>query len=127
MSERQTRTTLDRIKPCHVARYALAAKTVSGNVLDGACGCGYGSFIIARDCGQLNHVTGIDIDAPTIDFARQWWKHQKNSFVVQDINTFCATEKFDWVVSFETIEHVEDPRPFLKAVAKVTKNLLCSV
>ena len=125
--ERQLQKELSKIRADHVARYVLAAKTVHGNVIDAACGCGYGSFIIARDCKDLHHVTGFDIDAPSIDFANQNWKHERNTFAVQDLAAFQVTGKFDYIVSFETIEHILDPAPFLIAASKITDRLLCSV
>ena len=127
MSERQLETELKKIRADHIERYEYAAKIVSGNVIDAACGCGYGSAIIAKECQNLNHITGFDIDAETIDFANQHWKHPKNTFIVQDVTQLSLTGKFDWVVSFETIEHLQDPVPFLKATARLTKKLLCSV
>lgn len=127
MSERQLQTELSKIRTDHVARYDLAAKTVHGNVIDAACGCGYGSYIIAKNCAKLNYVAGFDIDKDAIDFANKHWKHEKNMFAVQDVTKLEVNGKFDYVVSFETIEHILDPVPFLSAVSKITDRLLCSV
>lgn len=127
MSERQLQTELSKIRTDHVARYDLAAKTVSGNVIDAACGCGYGSYIIAKNCANLNYVAGFDIDSEAVAFANKHWKHEKNIFAVQDLTKLEVNGKFDYVVSFETIEHIIDPIPFLTAVSKITNKLLCSV
>lgn len=47
MSERQMQSDPALIRADHTGRYRFASKLVSGNVLDAACGCGYGSHILA--------------------------------------------------------------------------------
>ena len=51
----------------HLHRYHLAARLAAGReVLDAACGAGYGSAILAA---QAVRVTGLDLSAETVAYA----------------------------------------------------------
>ena len=51
----------------HLHRYLLACELAAGKtVLDIACGDGYGSAMMAKHAVE---VTGVDIDAPTVERA----------------------------------------------------------
>lgn len=94
---------LHEISADHVARYELAATVLNGiDVLDVACGCGYGSWIL-HEAGF--HVTGVDIEPKAIAYARKNYPGP--------IYTAAKAEKmgpgWDCVVSFETLEHLADP------------------
>src|ERR1051325_2876469 len=53
----------------HLARYAFAARLARGKrVLDAGCGAGYGSAELAR---VALAVTGIDVAAEAVEFARE--------------------------------------------------------
>lgn len=125
MSERHLESDISLIRADHVYRYEYAKTLISGIVFDGACGCGYGSHILAGS-DNVGAVYGLDIDQGCIDFAKEHWKHDKVHYSTCDVSKnpigLC-----DWFVSFETIEHIEDPVPFLKGVASSSKNLICSV
>ena len=99
----------------HVARYLWALEFCAGrSVLDAACGSGYGSEILSWGA---DHVHGIDIDMPTVVYAWEHYKTPKNGFQqmsVYDIRQINAI--FEVVVSFETIEHLQDPSRFIDAV-----------
>src|ERR1700731_1170167 len=52
----------------HVARYAFARRYADGKrVLDAGCGTGYGSAELAQSAAA---VTGVDISADAIEYAR---------------------------------------------------------
>jgi len=54
----------------HLVRYQLAAQIAAGkNILDIACGSGYGSKILA-EAGALK-VTGVDRDAEALEAAKK--------------------------------------------------------
>lgn len=91
----------------HVHRYALARPIAAGKrVLDIACGEGYGSAILAP---VARMVTGVDVSAEAIAHARSRYGLLPNlSFREADATRFDAgAERFDLVLSFETLEHVE--------------------
>ncbi len=67
-ASRQYGTSLDQIRLDHINRYKFAASILTGDVLDAACGIGYGSRIL-HDAGC--NVTGIDISDKAIQSARK--------------------------------------------------------
>lgn len=89
----------------HRARYEFAARFAPGKrVADVACGTGYGSAIMA-DAGAAS-VVGVDIDAPTIMYAREHYGAGALYRVAQADCTGLASGSVDLVASFETLEHV---------------------
>ncbi len=125
---RQMGKTLDEIEFSHKARYDWVTE-IQGKesvVLDAACGCGYGSFILAQ---QEMVVTGIDIDQMAIDHANKFFGNYAD-FHCRSIEDFCGdifTPIFDAIVSFETIEHLKDPRKILTEFASLSDTLYLSV
>jgi protein-L-isoaspartate O-methyltransferase len=105
----------------HLCRYRSVKSICRGkSVLDVACGDGYGSRLMA-DWGASS-VIGIDISTEAIKRARQLFTSPKVQYSVGDV---CApklqgigNKKFDIICSFETIEHLDDPIPFLRNLAK---------
>lgn len=126
--ERQVSPTRKGIRRDHVARYEFAARTLppGSRVLDLACGVGYGSRILA-EAGHT--VIGLDVDANAIAYARQHYAHERARFGEFDASQG-SIEQFgaqDAAVCFETIEHIEDPRPMLKQFAQTCARLIASV
>lgn len=100
----------------HHSRYLFAAARAGGrNVLDLACGTGYGSAILAR-LGARS-VTGIDLSEAALEEARRLHAHPRVRFVQGDAFDPPVAEQFDLVVSFETIEHVPTPEQLLDVLA----------
>lgn len=98
----------------HVERYEFAAMYVRDkNVVDCACGTGYGSEILARAGARC--VTGVDIDSMAVDFARRHHPHEHTSYVLDDALSYTPDEKPDVWVSLETVEHLHDPEAYLRA------------
>ncbi len=97
------------------ARYLFALNCVKNKrVLDIACGTGYGTSILAR---KSKSILGLDIDADTIKYCRN--KYKKKNLEFQKIYpgyelSLTFKKRFDVIVSFETIEHVQDYLVFLK-------------
>lgn len=101
-----------------ISRYHFALKFISSgkNVLDVGCGTGYGTHLIS----QKTKVTGVDIDAEAIGFAKS---HYFGPTYIQSSAERLpfAKEIFDVVCSFEVIEHIENPRNLIKEVRRVLK------
>lgn len=100
----------------HLARYRLAAQVAKNRkVLDVACGEGYGSALLAG--AGPESVTGVDIDPDTVEHVRA--VHRVEAKVADIRELPFADGAFDLVVSFETIEHVEEPERALDELARV--------
>lgn len=118
--ERFTPDCTREIRYEHFHRYALAADWTSGlHVLDAACGEGYGSHLLAA---KALKVTGIDISATAIAHARAKYTAANLGFVEADCsNTPFDDQSFDCIVSFETLEHLQDHQALLREFRRVLK------
>jgi SAM-dependent methyltransferase len=103
-----------------VHRYELAAGLCPGaRVLDLCCGTGYGSALLSRTAAS---VVGVDNDAATIDTAGHAIDRPNVTFEVADAHAYLRrpeTSKFDVVVCFEAIEHLQDLDDALASLARL--------
>lgn len=67
-------------------------------------------------------VKGIDIDPLTIEYAKR--NYRGPEYEIKDVRD--AVGFYDWVVSFETIEHIPEPEKALRAFRACAANLLIS-
>jgi SAM-dependent methyltransferase len=104
----------------HMARYLWADATAgAGLIVDIACGTGYGSALLA---GPGRRVLGFDVSAEAVAYAQHHHGSAGVSFTVGDATRFpLAAASADVVVSFETIEHLNDPAAFLAEVERVLR------
>ncbi|MFD4836101.1 class I SAM-dependent methyltransferase [Achromobacter sp. NPDC058515] len=107
----------------HIARYSFAKELCAGKrVLDAACGEGYGSRLLAN--WGASEVVGVDISAEAIASAQQHFSSENVKFIQNDAETLprhFEPHSFDLIVSFETIEHVQDPELFLRNIRDLLK------
>lgn len=105
----------------HLQRYRFALERLKHmRVLDAACGCGYGSFILANN--GANHVTGVDIDPESIAYSKENYTGNGASFWVGDaLHLPSETGRMDAVVSYETIEHLARPTDFIAEIKRVLR------
>ena len=122
--ERQVAPKVEEIRRDHVARYEWASKRLTGKVVDVACGIGYGSKILA-EAGLEVH--GLDKDREALAYGRKHYAHPSVKLRRFDAARPKALGRFDAAVCFETVEHVRDPRPLLKALRARCNRLLVSV
>lgn len=121
--ERQVADSLNGIRGDHLGRYEFAAPFVDGlRVLDAACGCGYGAKILSN---KAAHVTALDISFEAIVYAREHWRARNVDFKVGDAAKHAG--EYDVVVSFETIEHVENAKEVLINFCSQASLLIASV
>lgn len=109
--ERQWSMTLDGIRADHISRYLFACDKIPGGsyVLDIACGCGYGSYMMER--AGLK-VTGVDISEEAINHAKR--HYEGPTYYCQKAED--TKGSWDAIVSFETLEHLANPEIVLQAV-----------
>ncbi len=124
--DRQTNTSYHEIHRGHMERYRFAMSKVYGYVLDCACGNGYGSYMLQE---ANTSVTGVDIEPEAIKAAHEHFPGP--DYCVGDAREvdgiWTKSEfKFDWVVSFETIEHITEPEKAIRAFRECGKNLIIS-
>ena len=103
----------------HWHRYHFVAPLAAGKrVLDVACGEGYGSALLARHAART---TGVDISEAAIAHARKAYGGTANlAFVAAPCTKLpLADASVDVVVSFETIEHIQEQEEFLDEIARV--------
>ena len=109
----------------HIARYYFATPYVQGRVLDIACGTGYGCHMVAKERKrEVTHIVGVDNDEQTIRYANIEYNHQKVTYLVGNAVDPTLPDElgmFDTILSFETIEHVEDDRTFMDNLYRMLK------
>lgn len=104
----------------HAKRYEFAlAWCEELDVLDVACGVGYGTAILAAAAAR---VVGGDVDEASIAYARKRYAAPDVDFRVLDAEALpFENGSFDTVVSFETIEHLKRPEKLVREAARVLR------
>ena len=105
----------------HWHRYAWCQEVVRGlDVLDLACGEGYGSALLAATAGS---VQGVDISAEAVAHARRRYADGRNLVFHEASATALPfpDAHFDVAVSFETIEHLTGQEEMLAEIRRVLK------
>jgi SAM-dependent methyltransferase len=96
----------------HLERYEYAASVLRGKrVLDCACGMGYGTELMRRNGVEA---CGVDKDPDAIRLARE--RYPEAVYAVGDIYDV-SFDGFDALVSFETLEHLDEPSRILDRLA----------
>lgn len=98
--------------------YVHAGEFVGGNLLEIGCGVGRGLSILLEKSAQY---TAIDKNEALI--ADLTSKFPRGKFISQNIPplTGLPDNFFDFVVTFQVIEHIEDDKLFLKEIHRVLK------
>ena len=120
---RQWEPALAGISAHHIKRYLFAANRVRPQmrVLDAACGCGYGAWLLHCLKG---YVDALDMESEAIKYGNAYYPGPR--YVQADITRFKARSfSYDLVTSFETIEHLKEPHGFLRSLESAT--LIASV
>jgi SAM-dependent methyltransferase len=94
----------------HLAVYEWVAERCAGlEVVDMACGEGYGTEVLAR---RARSVTGVDANPDAFEHARAKYTRPGVRFKRDMIETWA--EPCDALVFLQTIEHVQDPEAVLR-------------
>lgn len=101
----------------HLARYEFARQFVHGKkVLDVACGAGYGAAMLLE--AGAAQVLGVDNSTEAVGHARVCYQSKNLNFVLGNAEDLSPHRDFDVVVSFETIEHLQNPEKFLREITR---------
>jgi SAM-dependent methyltransferase len=116
--ERFTPECLREIWYEHFHRYVFALEFVRGRrVLDAACGEGYGSALLAT---AAQHVTGVDVAGEAVEHAARRYQADNLSFRAADCTQLPFEDgSFECVVSFETLEHLENQAGLMREFRRV--------
>ncbi len=88
-------------------------------ILDAGCGEGYGSGLLAE---VATKVIGVDVSQEAIRHAREKYSRENLHYCVMDVvNMNFADNTFDVIVSFQVIEHLNNPLKFLKQIKRMLK------
>ncbi|WP_194842009.1 class I SAM-dependent methyltransferase [Gracilibacillus salitolerans] len=109
----------------HLARYHFSVPHIYGRTLDFATGVGYGAHVIAKKCKHgLEEIIGVDIDSNAIQYAKANYYHPLSNFKLADVTDPTLPDQlgtFDVILSFETIEHIEDEDQYMANIYHLLK------
>lgn len=114
----------------HIDRYIFAASiTKKKDVLDVACGTGYGLDYLIKNGAKSG--TGADLSYEAVEYAEnRYGVNTKANFLCANcIRLPFLSSSFDVVVSFETLEHIGEYGKYLAECRRVLKRngiLICS-
>jgi len=102
----------------HTSRYQFARSMIRGRrFLDAGCGDGYGTRYLS-EC--VDHAYGIDIDPTAVAHARARYRSARTDFAAMDCTKLgFASGTFDFITSFEVIEHFGAVDDFLSEIHRV--------
>jgi O-antigen biosynthesis protein len=128
--ERQIGTKQKEIAINHRARYEWAGNVLrerlpkGAHVLDAACGCAYGSQMLAE---MGFKVTCYDRSAEALEWSR-FFTSPNVRFVQADVmDALKDNQKYDAAVSIETIEHIKNDQAWIDGLFKAVPYLVGTV
>ncbi len=105
---------LVRHRAAYIHAIELAKASGAQRILDLGCGTGYGTGELAEALPQTFAVDRISPDSDA--------RHPAAHFVRADAGHLpLRSESFDMVVSFQVIEHLEDPTVYLDAMSRLVR------
>lgn len=118
--ERLTSEVYGQIEVEHLHRYFLARDMCRNlDVLDIACGEGYGSALLAQ---VARSVVGIDVSDQAVAHAERAYPKSNLSYQQGDARSLpFPDDSLDVIVSFETLEHFYEHDQFLAEVRRVLR------
>ncbi len=98
--------------------YVEAAQIVRGNVLEIGCGWGRGLDLLTK---AADHYTGIDKNDALITALSA--EYRNATFIAANIPPLArlSDNQFDFIVTFQVIEHISDDDLFIREVHRVLK------
>jgi SAM-dependent methyltransferase len=94
---------------------------VAGDVLDLACGYGYGAEVLARN-SRLTSYVGIDVSEDAVRNAQQLFGRAGREYRVGSGTSIPLPDaSVDGIVSLETLEHIERPAEVVREFRRVLR------
>jgi 2-polyprenyl-3-methyl-5-hydroxy-6-metoxy-1,4-benzoquinol methylase len=131
--ERQVGTALEQIREDHLMRYHLALTTLRSVlekepavILDVFCGNGYGTHLLSREFPHALCI-GIDASAEAIASANSHYSSSNTLFSCKFFPFYIPPHTADAVVSFESLEHVEDDRAMIAIMLNALTDTGCAM
>lgn len=126
--ERQVAEQLEDIREDHLARYRLVKDFLDQiivdnkimNGLDMFCGNGYGTYMIAKNFPSIN-IDSYDGSEEAIKMANNVYKLSNTNFMYKLFPFSLKKNKYDFIISFESLEHVEQDDLMIKYITKSLK------
>ena len=111
----------NRTKADAIVKYLFASFFTRGKVvLDIASGSGFGTFFLAQESAKA---IGVDISQEAVGYAKDSFCRSNLVYEYGDAANYVYPEKyFDVIVSFQTIEHLNEPNIFLESLGKALKD-----
>ena len=98
--------------------YKISKETISGNVLELGCGWGRGINDISQ---AANRFTGVDRNHALIrDLRNQYPQHTFKTAILPNLEYY-KSDQYDYVISFQVIEHIKHDRKFLSEIRRMLK------
>lgn len=98
--------------------YYKATELLSGNVLEIGCGMGRALSLVLEHCERY---TAIDKNEKLIEqLAEKYPQHQFINSHIPPLSSL-PSETFDFVITFQVIEHIQNDDLFVKEIARVLK------
>lgn len=99
----------------------LKQKVKDKKVIELGCAYGYGTYLLSKFGAKK--IIAYDNDKKSLSYAEKKYKNKSISYIKADLESLrLAKKKFDVAVSFEVIEHLKNPKRFLKMVCSCLKD-----
>jgi len=103
---------LARHRAPYLHALGLARETGGRRLLDLGCGTGYGTAELARALPGVFGLDRVPPDTASRGSGARWVRADLRGIPL-------ASDSFDVIVSFQVIEHLEDPSVYLEAIARL--------
>ena len=114
----------DQVFPRETQRYEWAAKNLLGHsVLELGCSTGYGVQFFPQSISYL----GLDYDPIIVQIAKEQHWSPNALFDCADINTYPLDGRFDTIIAFEVIEHLDNGLQIVEKLKQHCRRLLITV
>jgi len=105
----------------HLFAYEFASRAFPKDCccLEVGCGEGYGTSLLSK---YVKEIIGLDVDNEIIMHAQKKYRTANCYFILYDGEKIPFEDyKFDGVISFQVIEHIEDDKRFVSEIHRVLK------